>query len=72
MARANVPLQVYMPAGLRYRLEELSGRTKRSVTAEVLHAIERHLACPPEVTAPPLPPATADAKPRRGRPPKRP
>ncbi len=52
---------VWMPNELWERLEGLMARTRRSMTVEILHAIERHVEQPPEVVTPKLKPAQAEA-----------
>lgn len=64
-------MTLWMDKGRHWQgLLALMARTRRTMTEEVLHAIERHLDAPPEVIAPPLDAATVkpSAKPKRGRP----
>lgn len=78
MSRSGKPVQVYMPEGMSEQVERLAEANQRSVTAEILKAIERHLAAPPVVRIveklPPLPPETVQIDPKamppkkRGRP----
>lgn len=62
-------LSTMVPEAQLDALDALAERTGRSVAQEVAHAIERHLAHPPSVEAPPLPPARAEQPKRKpGRP----
>lgn len=58
-------LATQVPADVYAALEGLRQRLGRSLAAEVTHALRRHLACPPSMDAPPLPPAGPDDAPRR-------
>jgi hypothetical protein len=42
--RSGVPFQVYLPAGMKELLVELSERNMRKMTAEVVIALQNHLA----------------------------
>lgn len=55
-------------------LEALARSLGRSLSAEIAHAIRRHVACPPSYDVPLLPPANPGDQPRvkRGRKPKNP
>lgn len=59
MTRANrtgKAVQVYLPPELHARLQALVDANRRSITDEVVHALERHLAAPPvlRMDVPPL------------------
>jgi hypothetical protein len=63
-----VSLTISCPPGLFERLEAFRKLTGRTMSVEVCHAIERHLAEPPSLATPPLSPARLDdVTPRRGR-----
>ena len=66
------PLYVEMPLEMDSGLRELAARNGRGVKDELLHAVRRHLATPPTLVAPELPPdkvvPPADDAPKRGRP----
>jgi hypothetical protein len=58
MPRAGTAFNLYLPDETRALLERQASRLRRSLHAEILHAIERHLAAPPVLTVPALPGAT--------------
>lgn len=57
IAKGMKQLSTQIPQAAYDGLAGLMKRTKRTLAAEVAHAIERHLATPPEVVAPPVVPA---------------
>lgn len=71
MARAGRPVQFYLDDDKLARLRAMAEASRRTLTAEIELAIDRHMAYPPVVS---LPEAAADVEPAarrpRGRPPK--
>lgn len=53
-------ISLHLPLDLIERVKDLASNTRRSMTDEITHALERHLAAPPQViyemTTPPLAP----------------
>lgn len=70
--RKGTATQIYLPDEIRTALEELAARHERSISAEAIHAIERHLATPPQFIVPPLPPAIVVKKVEEPKQPKKP
>jgi hypothetical protein len=69
--RAGVrPLYVELPQALYEALERGAARNRRPVKAELVRAVERHVATPELVVSPPLPDGADEKKPR-GRPKKK-
>ena len=66
--RQGKPVQVYLSDGERQALEELANEIGRTLSAEILHAIRRHLAAPPVLSVPVLGETSAAPAPKRGRP----
>lgn len=68
--RSGAPFQVYLQPEQRAALEALADTFKRSLQAEIAHAIERHLANPPTINVPALKassePAAKKPKKKRG------
>jgi len=56
-------INLWMPEETYAALEDLAGRTGRTMTGEALAAIGRHLAAEPEVVNPPLPPEKVEKPP---------
>lgn len=52
--RTGKLLQLYLDVETHAALAALAERMRRTMTAEVAHAIERHLQAPPRVHVPPL------------------
>lgn len=70
--RKNPGLYLELAVELLGELDALAESTGRTRTAEIAHAIRRHLDAPPTVIVPALAPAEVnkETKPRRGRRPK--
>jgi hypothetical protein len=64
--RTGKPVQAFVDEETLVRLQQLAEQTGRPLAEEVRHAIERHLAQPPRLVAPPLDEVVADGK--RGKP----
>jgi hypothetical protein len=70
--RQGTPLQVWMDDDTKARLQALADSNGRSLSAEALHAILRHLASPPKVVTPELADVPAPIVKKAGRPRKQP
>ncbi len=47
--RTGKPVQIYLSEALAARVEALATSLRRTVSVEITHAIERHLARPPRL-----------------------
>lgn len=73
IARGGKPLQIYLPEETIRRVRELADMNRRTITAEVELAIERHLQSPMLMAdSPPLPEVQPPVRKPVGRPPKSP
>lgn len=71
VAPGHQGVYIEVPLALKAVVEDLAKANQRSLMAEVVHAIQRHVEAPPvvRVITPPLPPAEVDHTPKkRGRP----
>src|SRR4051812_19895652 len=60
--RTGKPVQVYIDDERRERLQALADSLRRSLSAEILHAIDRHLDAPPALTVPSYKPGAPAAE----------
>ena len=60
LPKGDKGIYLSLPEDLLQAVRDMADSHGRSIRGEIEHAIRRHMACPPTLISPPLPPATID------------